>query len=552
MPTRLNSNFPRLKDPDEFESLIRDICAAEWQDPDTTRFGRSGQKQYGVDVYGNPQRNSEIFRGAQCKLRPKGKQLTEAEVEKEVKGARSFPHNLDKLIIVTDTPRDTHLQVIIDKINQRETKSGGFRVAIWFWEDITERLAAYPMLIGKYYKEWVTSLTTQPFFEHLIGTPLRLLVDASGYIDDLSIFEESLHFRGVRTIKKQPLRQSVEYDHAHVDGIVCWYQSDGDEREEEIFSFVSNLKGHIRHNNNVPIFLILRSSESTFFDAAKKLQLNLESVTIIKDENLTLADISGKVFDTVFSHGYSKRGSFTSIELTARTIPSKVTSSLLDIDWSSRLGIDKFPSTAEWQNIFVPALENIRDQVISQGEKTRVHINSQLPIPAALALGFYLNIRNAQVGVWARNANSSEFKQQFWFSDSPPAQIDFQAQWIQDPLSHHRAAIVELSTYVPIHSQVKSFCAENLETDNCAWVSMSLEIDGKSPENIEDDQAIAFAKQVGQLLRYLNSKGITDIHLFCRIPSALAILIGQRLQACGNIHLYWFTNPTYRLGFTLS
>jgi hypothetical protein len=54
MPTRLNTNFPPLTDSNEFESLIRDICAKEWGDPNTKRFGRSGQEQFGVDIYGQP------------------------------------------------------------------------------------------------------------------------------------------------------------------------------------------------------------------------------------------------------------------------------------------------------------------------------------------------------------------------------------------------------------------------------------------------------------------------------------------------------------------
>jgi len=54
MPTRLETNFAHLSNDTEFESLIRDICAREWQDPYTEKHGRAGQKQYGVDIYGRP------------------------------------------------------------------------------------------------------------------------------------------------------------------------------------------------------------------------------------------------------------------------------------------------------------------------------------------------------------------------------------------------------------------------------------------------------------------------------------------------------------------
>jgi hypothetical protein len=62
---------------------------------------------------------------------------------------------------------------------------------------------------------------------------------------------------------------------------------------------------------------------------------------------------------------------------------------------------------------------------------------------------------------------------------------------------------------------------------------------------------VAYANQVGQTLRDVQQNGITDFHLFLCMPSALAILVGQRLQACGRIHLYWYSNPTYQYAFTL-
>ena len=89
MPSKFNTNFLRLKDDDEFEELLRDICALEWHDSGTKRYGRSGQKQSGVDVYGQPAWLKGKFYGLQCKLRPSQKQLTEAEIEHEVKEARN-------------------------------------------------------------------------------------------------------------------------------------------------------------------------------------------------------------------------------------------------------------------------------------------------------------------------------------------------------------------------------------------------------------------------------------------------------------------------------
>src|SRR2546428_6352107 len=137
MPTRLDTNFAHLSNDKEFESMMRDICAREWQDPYTEKHGRAGQKQYGVDIYGRPIDLGGKYRAAQCKLRTTLKQLSQQEIEHEVSEARGFPHPLETLIIVTDAPRDTHTQKLIEHVSQHEQQNNGFRVAIWFWDDIT-------------------------------------------------------------------------------------------------------------------------------------------------------------------------------------------------------------------------------------------------------------------------------------------------------------------------------------------------------------------------------------------------------------------------------
>ena len=142
MPTRLETNFPRTLNAVEFESLVRALCAEEWCDPYTEKNGRSGQKQHGVDVYGRPTDLSGMYFGAQCKLRTTNEQLSRVEIEHEVSQAKQSTHQLAWLIIITDTLRDNSTQLIVNKIRDAKLASGGFHVAIWFWDDITVRLAA--------------------------------------------------------------------------------------------------------------------------------------------------------------------------------------------------------------------------------------------------------------------------------------------------------------------------------------------------------------------------------------------------------------------------
>ena len=141
----------RPKDNKLFEELIRDLFAKHWNDPNTQINGRSGQKQDGVDVYGQPNQ-SDLWFGIQCKLREEGG-LSRSDIENEIQMARSFRHELDTFIIVTTLPRDNTLQAIVEELNQIETTQNGFKVQIRFWEDICSLLDEHPDLIRKYFKQ---------------------------------------------------------------------------------------------------------------------------------------------------------------------------------------------------------------------------------------------------------------------------------------------------------------------------------------------------------------------------------------------------------------
>ena len=130
--------------------------------------------------------------------------------------------------------------------------------------------------------------------------------------------------------------------------------------------------------------------------------------------------------------------------------------------WQSRLSTTRFPSQVEWQEIFVPALEAVRSQVLSQSDRARIQFNCQLHLPAAFALGFNFNIRVAGIGVWARRTGVSDFKQQFWLSDAQYAEIDFPVKWFERPRDGDKqSAIVELTSYDSIHASVGRFANQS-------------------------------------------------------------------------------------------
>lgn len=558
MPTWSDVNFPRLKNDDELEELIRDICALEWGDTTTERFGRSGQKQRGVDVYGRPidRDQPDTYRGAQSKLRTTNKQLSETEIKHEVSEAKKFPHKLDILIIATDAPRDTKTQILIDKICERETQNGGFKVVIWFWGDISKRIAAYPSVIIKHFGHLLRDLTTFPYAQALADIPTQIVVQKDGNPAYLTDLEDAIRFRGIRLLGAHTsgieIGQAIKYD--LIDGVMRVVTPiSTDDLGQYLAACIAQLR---TYTNLYPkayplIVLIPPDIHPEFIQLAQALNFNLDDVLILgSDQNTNeLADL---IFEAVFRQAYSRRGELSTIQIGIRTVDRESTSCLLDMNWQRYLDITKFPSPDLWEEHYISALKILQKQLLRVGETTRIQIKSQLPIPASIAVGYYLNLRVARLGVWARTSGTSDFRMQFWLSDAQPtSEATLKNEWVQTSRAGAKSAIVELTTYVSIHEAVKSYIhASGLTVD--AWVICKMQVDGAIPENIAEDSAIAFSNEVGRLIRQLNGQGVTDIHIFARIPSALAVLIGQRLQACGRLRLYWFENPTYKPAFVLS
>ena len=185
MPSLTTSEFPKPRDDKEFEEMTRDLFAAHWKDDNTQVYGRPGQSQDGVDVYGQPNR-SNLYYGIQCKLRSQGV-LTQSGIEDEIKKARSFKHKLDTYIFVTTAPRDKTTQDLVEELSEAEQKRGGFKIQIRFWEDFCSLLAEHPRLIDKHYKTWAYPLKVQ--HEPIEAYPLAIDKDSPlllGLVVDLS------------------------------------------------------------------------------------------------------------------------------------------------------------------------------------------------------------------------------------------------------------------------------------------------------------------------------------------------------------------------------
>ncbi len=154
MPTPSTSDLPKPKSWDEFEDMIWEIYKRKWHDNHAQRYGRSGQAQNGIDIYGR-QNSSGKYIGVQCK-RCKDNKLNKEIIKEEIVKAEGFSPPLSEYIIATTASRDQKLQKLVRSLNEERESEKKFPVYIVFWEDICHDLAAPNNrdLLKKYYFEW--------------------------------------------------------------------------------------------------------------------------------------------------------------------------------------------------------------------------------------------------------------------------------------------------------------------------------------------------------------------------------------------------------------
>jgi hypothetical protein len=131
--------------------MCADLFELEWGDRHTTRYGRQGQRQHGVDIYGSP--GEGLNAGVQCK----GKRvwpptdLTTNQVDEEVAKAKEFTPRLTEFTIVTTAPDDKNVQDHARAITERHKGEGLFSVHVMGWGEFLRGFTRYDALVRKHY-----------------------------------------------------------------------------------------------------------------------------------------------------------------------------------------------------------------------------------------------------------------------------------------------------------------------------------------------------------------------------------------------------------------
>ena len=149
--------IPLPKGDDDFEDLILALFREVWQDTGSTLHGRSGQRQDGVDLYGEDRFGRSGLNGVQCKHHGsatpiKDKDLLD-ELRAEVEKAKGFRPPLQRFIFATTARRSVALQQEARNLTELHKKAGLFAVEVLGWEDIEDLLRRHSGVLAWYRDE---------------------------------------------------------------------------------------------------------------------------------------------------------------------------------------------------------------------------------------------------------------------------------------------------------------------------------------------------------------------------------------------------------------
>ncbi|MGF6232365.1 tetratricopeptide (TPR) repeat protein [Inquilinus ginsengisoli] len=172
-------HLPPPKDWDAFEDMCADTFQNLWGDHNATRYGRQGQRQNGVDIYGSLAGGGVA--GVQCKGRrswPPPK-LTIEGLNVEVEKAKGFEPKLAEFTVATINADDAKLQDRARELTVEHQKQGLFRVHVIGWGELTRKLTQFPNLLEKHYS--FTSLGT--LLTEIPERAAQLIAEQFGRID---------------------------------------------------------------------------------------------------------------------------------------------------------------------------------------------------------------------------------------------------------------------------------------------------------------------------------------------------------------------------------
>lgn len=171
-------NFPPPSNWQDFQiltlRLVEQMC-----DPSTVHeHGRQGQRQDGVDVYG--EMFNKFHLGVQCKQIQPGQVLTLKVIKDEAEKARNFFPALNTFVVATTLPEDTALHSAVAQLNTLQTYP--FTITYWSWARFNDNLNRSSRLVDECYTTYAKAFGVGA--ELLEINALHEAFDRPAFVDD--------------------------------------------------------------------------------------------------------------------------------------------------------------------------------------------------------------------------------------------------------------------------------------------------------------------------------------------------------------------------------
>jgi tetratricopeptide (TPR) repeat protein len=149
--------IPLPKGDDDFEDLVLALYRVVWQDSGAKLHGRSGQRQHGVDLFGDDRLGGSGLTGVQCKHHGSATLIQDkdlvTELLEEVEKAKGFEPSLRRFIFATTAKRSATLQREARQLTERHKEGGLFVVDVLGWEDLEDLLRRHSDVLAWYLEE---------------------------------------------------------------------------------------------------------------------------------------------------------------------------------------------------------------------------------------------------------------------------------------------------------------------------------------------------------------------------------------------------------------
>jgi hypothetical protein len=186
----MNFILPKLENSNDFEELIRDLYAFKFKNPNLQRYGRSGQKQNGIDIVGIGGKDyvSNANFVIQCKnhVVDINDQKICSEIDSELASFNKSSFQKDDYYFVTSAKNSEKIINHVKEVNILRQKNGLKQISIIFWDNISRDVLNNQFLFHKYYGDQLSVIAplilTIPDAE--VNTRKTLLLRLSDFEDN--------------------------------------------------------------------------------------------------------------------------------------------------------------------------------------------------------------------------------------------------------------------------------------------------------------------------------------------------------------------------------